>query len=212
LSKPVQEWLKGKKPEDIDLLEFGGRVFFPETIHRLKRAAKDGKGAQFEPVAVAVCVPRAPEKAFARRDAIKLAEKWKLDRDKDADLFDLIDKFALLAQAIRTPEEPHGQAFPLEWLVSAKEGEGFDERSLWALNERLQAYEDIIDPRVTEPMTEEEVMQAAIAINRVRNITPLVAMSGPALDSCVIGMASTLCKYRALLLSHSSGENSTPAP
>ena len=210
--KPVAEWLKGKTAEDLDVLEFGGRVYFPETIHRLKRKAKDGKGAVFEPVPVAVCVPRAPEKALARRDALKLAADWKIDRKEDADLFEMIDRFALLAHAIRTPNEPHGQAFPLAWLVSTREGEGFDERSLDALYERLRAYEDIVDPRITDPMTEEEVMQAAFAISRVRNLTPLAVMSGRGLDSCVIGMATILCKYQTLLLSSPSTENSTPAP
>lgn len=212
MTKPVQEWLKGKAAEDITLLEHGGRVYFPDVIHRLKRKAKDGRGAEFEPVNVVVCVPRAPERALARRDAIKLAKKWDIDREKDADIFDTLDKFALVSHAVRTEEPPHGQAFPLEWMVSSREGEGFDERSLWAVWDRLKFYEEICDPRITEPMSEEDVLAAAFAIERVRNLSPLVAIAGPALDNCVISMASLLCRYRLASFSAPSGTSDTPAP
>lgn len=201
--KPLREWLKGKTAADLDLLEHGGRVFFPDVVHKIRRAGK------FDAVRVVVCVPRAPEKALARRDAIALARRWDLDREKDADLFDTLDKFAVLAHAIRDPET-FGQFQPLEWLLSTKADEGFEERSLWAVHERLSMYEEIVDPRITEPMTEEEVMQAAFAIDRVRNLSPLAGIAGPAVDSCVIGMASTLCKYQTLVLSLQSTERSTP--
>lgn len=205
-AKPLREWLKGKTAEDLDLIEFGGRVFFPETIHRIK------KGGKFEPVDVVVCVLRPFEKALARRDAVKFAKQWGLDREKDADQFEMLDLFARVSHAIRTKEPPHGQAYGLEWLLSTKEDEGFDERSLLAVWERARVYEDLIDPRIVEPMTEEEVMQTAFAIDRVRNLTPLVATGGQGLDSCVIGMASILCKYQTLILSSQSTENLTPVP
>ena len=83
--KPIQEWLKGKSAEDLVLLESGGRVFFPDVIHRLKRKASATRGAEFEPVNVAVCVPRAPEKALARRDALKLAARLGIGREKGID-------------------------------------------------------------------------------------------------------------------------------
>lgn len=210
--KPIQEWLKGKSAEDLVLLESGGRVFFPDVIHRLKRKASASRGAEFEPVNVAVCVPRAPEKALARRDALKLAARLGIDREKDADVFDTIDKFALVAHAVRTLEPPHGQFQPLEWLVSTKENEGFDERSLWAIWERLKFYEEICDPRITEPMSEEDVIAAAFAIDRVRNLSPLVAIAGSELDNFVISMASLLCRYRLSCFSTPSGETSSPAP
>ncbi len=204
-SKPAREWLKGKTAADLDLIEYGGRVFFPEVIHRLK------KGGKFEEVPIAVCIPRAPERAIARRDAIALATKWKLDRDKDADQFDTLDTMAQLAHAIRTPEEPHGQAYPLEWLLSTKEEEGFEERSLWAVWERVKAYTEIIDPRITEPSTE-EVIAAVVAIDHVRNLTPLAAIAGPALDSFVVSMASMLCTYLRQQPSAPSTATSAPAP
>ena len=205
-AKPAREWLKGKTAEDLDLVEFGGRVFIPETIQRVKA------GGKFEAVEVTVCVLRTPEKALARRDAKKLAERWQLDREKDADQFEIIDIFARLSHAIRTKESPHGQAYPLEWLISNKPDEGFDERSLLAVWERLRVYEDLLDPNIVEPMSEEEVLQTAYAIDRVRNLTPLAATGGRALDSCVIGMASILCKYQTLLLSSQSTVSLTPEP
>lgn len=200
--KPARAWLHGKTAADLDIVEHGGRLYFPDAIQRLK------PGGKFEEVTVAVCVPRAPEKALARRDAIALFTKWKLDRDKDADYFDTLDKFAVLAHAIRDPAT-HGQFQPLEWLVSGKENEGFEERSLWAVWERLKIYQEFTDPTITEP-DEEEVLAAAAGIDRVRNLSPLVAIAGPALDSCVISMASLLCRYRTLVLSRQSTENFTP--
>lgn len=205
-AKPAREWLKGKTAADLDLVEFGGRIFFPETIHRLK------KGGKFEPVEVVVCVLRPTEKALARRDAKRFAERWQLDREKDADQFEIIDIFARLSHAIRTKELEHGQAYTLDTLVSNKPDEGFDERSLLAVWERIRVYEDLIDPNIVEPMSEEEVLQTAYAIDRVRNLTPLAATGGRALDSCVIGMASILCKYQTLLLNSQSTANLTQEP
>lgn len=205
-AKPAREWLKGKTAADLDLVEFGGRIFFPETIHRLK------KGGKFEPVEVVVCVLRPTEKALARRDAKRFAERWQLDREKDADQFEIIDIFARLSHAIRTKEPEHGQAYTLDTLVSNKPDEGFDERSLLAVWERIRVYEDLIDPNIVEPMSEEEVLQTAYAIDRVRNLTPLAATGGRALDSCVIGMASILCKYQTLLLNSQSTASLTPEP
>lgn len=203
--KPAREWLKGKTAADLELVEHAGRVYFPDAIQRLR------PGGKFAEVKVAVCVPRAPEKAMARRDAIALFSKWKLDREKDADYFDTLDKFAILSHALREPEAPYGQFHPLEWLVSDKPGEGFDERSLWAAWDRLKVYQELLDPTLTQP-DEEEVLAAAAGIDRVRNLSPLVAIAGPALDSFVVSMASLLCRYRTLVLSQPSPANSTPAP
>lgn len=209
MPKPTQEWLVGKTADDLDLIEHGGRVYFHDVMHRIKRKAKEGKGAVFEPMPVVVCVPRAPERALARRDALELAREWKIDREKDADIFDTLDKFALVAHAVRTVEPPHGQFQPLRYLVSTKEGEGFDERALWAIWERIKLYEEMVDPRITEPMSEEDVIAACFAIAKVRNLSPLVAIAGSELDNCVISMASLVTRYRMQELSSPSSETST---
>lgn len=184
--KPLREWLAGKTAADFDLIEAGGRIFFPDVVHRVR------SGGKFEETPVLVAVPRPVEKAAARREALTLFAKWKLDREKDGDLFDMIDKFAILARAIRTRDDGHGQAFPLEWLLSDRPDEGFEERSLWAVWERMKAYENLIDPAITEP-DEEEVIAAAQGIARVRNLSPLAVISGPELDSFVVCMATILC-------------------
>lgn len=202
-SKPAREWLKGKTAADFDLIEQGGRIYFPDVVYRLR------KGGKFEEVPVAVCVPRPYEKAMARLRAIKLAADWKIDREKDADHFETLDTFSVLSQAIRTREPPHGQFQPVEWLLSTKEDEGFDERSLWAIWERVKAYGEIMDPRITEPNTE-EVIAAAVAIDRVRNLSPLVAIAGSAVDSFVVEMATILCGYLRQRPSAPSDETSTP--
>lgn len=201
-SKPAREWLKGKTAADFDLIEQGGRIYFPDVIYRLR------KSGAFEEVPVAVCVPRPHEKAIARIQAIKLAATWKIDREKDADHFETLDTFAVLSQAIRTREPPHGQFQTIEWLLSTKEDEGFDERSLWAIWERVKAYGEIMDPRITEPNTE-EVIAAAVAIDRVRNLSPLVAIAGSAVDSFVVEMAAILCRYLRQKPSVPSAENLT---
>lgn len=194
-AKPaLRDWLKGKTAADLDMIEICGRMHFPDKVYRL---AKDGS---FTEVPVLVRVPRLTERAQARREAVELFAKWKLDRDKDDDYFATLNRFAILAHAIRDAadpkekDEPRGQFQPLEWLMSREPGKGFDDASLWNIWERVKIYEEMLEPSITEPTTE-DVIAAVLGIDAVRNLSPLAAIAGSGVESFVISMAVHLASY-----------------
>lgn len=208
-SENARDWLKGKTLEDLEIIEFGGRNFFQDKILKAKKGG-------FEEFPVMVCVPREPEIAKARVEAVELFRKRKLDRKEDEDLFAELDMLCQLARAIRTLTPPHGQYMPVEHLIGRTdpktgESEGFDIPSLHDLWERVQTYRKLIDPRIYDPSIE-EVFAACDAIAKVRNLSPLVAIAGPDVDSFVITIASTLSIYRTQLRSWQSNESETPEP
>ena len=199
----AREWLKGKTLADLDAIEFHGRLLFPDVV---KRAKSDGT---FEEVPVLVRVPRHPETLEARVEAAALFKKRGLDRDKDSDLFDEYETLAILARCMRDPKPPHDQHAPIDWLLSGDPDKGYDLPSLFEVWEHMKLYQALMDPRITEP-TQEDVVAAVLAIDRVRNLTPFAAIAGPALDSFVISMAVLLASYLRHSSSSRSTETSTP--
>jgi hypothetical protein len=185
MSRDAHEWVDGKTVEELEVIEHAGRLHFHDKIRRIK---KDGS---FEDVPVLVRVPRAVEVMQARNEAVKLFKKHGLDRTADADLFDQLDTIAVLSRAIRDPKPPHDQFQPLDFLLSNNHGEGFDTESLMDVWTRLEAYRKLVDPRITE-CSEDDAIRAAVAIERVRNITPLAVIAGHELDSCIVTMACLL--------------------
>lgn len=205
----LREWLKGKTAADLGMIEHAGRMHFPDKVFRL------GKDGTFIEVPVLVRVPRIAEKAQARREAIELFNKWKLDRDKDDDYFATLNRFAILSHAIRDPEDGVGrgeppQFQPLEWLMSREPGKGFDDASLWNIWERVKIYDELLEPGITEPTTE-DVIAAVIGIDAVRNLSPLAVIAGSAVEPFVISMAVHLASFLRGKPSLQSTETSPPA-
>ncbi|WP_437759483.1 hypothetical protein [Sorangium sp. So ce1389] len=200
----ASEWLQGKTLADLNAVELGGRLLFPDTIKRCKR---DGS---FEEVPVMVRVPRQPELLEARVQAAELFRAKKLDRDRDQDVFEQFETLCILSKALRDAKPPHDQHAPVEWLISGEPGKGYDLPSLMEVWEHIRVYQELIDPRITEPTTE-DVVAAVMAIDRVRNLSPLAGIAGSALDSFVISMAVLLASYLRSKPSSPSSETSTPA-
>ena len=196
-SQTVHEWLKGKTIEDLDVVENGSRLLFADSIKR-----RGPKGQLIEE-AVRVQVPRLPDQVRARHEAKALADKSKVDREKDADLFEEFETLAILSLCIREKDEPHCQAYTAEQLWT-----NYDVPSLYDVWHRIQTYRGMIDPRLSEPDIQ-DVVVAAMGIARVKNLSPLAAIAGSDLDSFVIGMASLLTSYLMQQRSASSPETST---
>jgi hypothetical protein len=193
------EWVDGKTAEELDAIEFNGRTLWKDHIRRIKR---DGT---FEDLPILVRCPRPIEIMQARSEAVELFRKQKLDREKDNDLFEQLDTLAVLSKAIRDTAAPHDQLQTLEFLLSHKPGEGFDIESLMDVWTRLEAYRRLLDPRITE-VSEDDAIRAALAIERVRNVSPLAAIAGHELDGCIVTMASMLVtSLRQLQSLQSSG-------
>lgn len=213
-SETARDWLKGKTIEDLNVIEFGGRLLFPDKILKAR------KGGGFDEVPVMVRVPRMPETAKARAECVELCRKLKLDREKDADQFEELDLLCQLSYALRAKDEPHPQFMPVEELIGRldpKTGEstGFDVASLHDVWGRSDVYRKLIDPRIVNPSVE-DVLTAADAMARTRNISPLPAIAGADVDSFVITMAVLLTNFRTELLrlqsQTSSPQEHSPSP
>lgn len=199
------EWLRGKTLADLQAIEHGGRLLFPDV---LRRARADGK---WEEVPVMLRVPRPQERAAARVEAVELFRTRKLDRQADADLFDEFERMALLARCILERTPPHEQHALTDWLLgSGGEGKGYDQGTLWDAWQKIQAYQSMTSPQA-EDMGVEDIVAAARGVARVGNLTPFAAIAGPAQDACVIGMARLLDAYLTDRSSGPSPETSTAA-
>jgi hypothetical protein len=201
--KRAIEWLDGKTAEDLAAIEVAGRLLFPD------RLLKPQKGGGFEEIPVMIRVPRPQEVMEARGEAIRIFRKQGLDRKEDSELFEELDTLCNLARAIRSATPPHAQFITVEEMLSRDE-KGYDIPSLFDLWERVQFYRKNIDPRLIE-FSEEDVVTAALAIDRVQNLGPLVGIAGSEVDSFVISMASLLAKCLMHKPSSPSTETSTPA-
>jgi hypothetical protein len=198
----MHEWLKGKKVEDLAIIEHGGRVLFKDAVKRIR---SDGS---FEEIEIRVRVLRDIEKMKARKEAREIFAKQKLDPKEDADLFEQLDTMAQLARAMRSKDAPHDQFQPLEYLLSDKPGEGFDSESLIDVWRHLEIYSKMVNPAVTV-VTEDDVIRSARAVSEVQNLSPLVGIAGTELDSYVITMASLLVSSLTQLQSLRSQMNSS---
>lgn len=202
--KTVSEWLKGKTPEDFDLIEFGGRVLWPDKLKRLKG------DKTYEEVPVCIRVPRFQEELEAYATAQRIAAEHNIDVKRDEDMFKQLHVIARAALAIREPKAPHGQFQPAEVLMSSKDtGIAMTEIALVA--SKIEIFSRLEDTRLTT-IDEETAIKAAFAIVEVRNLSPLAVIAGSALDDCVISMASALVRCLVDRSWQPSRASSTPAP
>jgi hypothetical protein len=191
--------LGGKAWEDLETLEFGGRLYFPDVI---KRRTQSGA---LEEVPICIRVPRKDEKRAARLDARAWASRLKVDTEKDSDLFDDMDSICILARAIRERNEPHDQFQLPDWLE-----EHFDSGSLAQLWDRLQWYEQMVDPRLAV-MDEDQFWTTVLAIGRTHTALPLTDFGPDAQKSFVLSAALQALLSPTLKSYLESRGSSTPA-
>ena len=208
----LEEWLAGKRPEELDVIELQGRPLYLDAIKR-----RDPKTRELKEVPVRVRVPNTLDKATSRLDALKWAQKIAREKDMPPPLdlgaaermfgsayFDEMDSMALLARCTLDVEPPHAQFMLVELLVP-----NYERGSLLELWARLNLYLSWETLQV-EDITEERFLKAVAAIDTVRNLSPLVGIVGAQQDSFIISMAVRLQSYLTPKPSSPSTESSTP--
>jgi hypothetical protein len=184
--KFVDEWMKGKTAADFNTIEFGGRLLWPDKIRKLK------PGGDFEEIEVCLRVPRWDEELTAVAQASALLKERGLEREEHEAIYETAEQLAKVALAIREPKSPHGQWQPFEHLIGSKEM-GVETRELFGVWQRVELYGRLQDARLAE-IDEPTAVAIAHAVAEVRNLSPLVAIAGEGVDSCVISMATSLVR------------------
>lgn len=168
----------GASWEELELVRHeSGRLLFQDKIRR-----RNEKGA-IEEKKVRVWVPVPDDSVEAKTQArLWFASKKSLDPDRDKALFEEMEQVCLLARAIRTFDAPHGQ------LMNHSELAAWDEGSLKDIQERINAYKSLIDPR--EPITTEEAFWSVLSeVAKRGNILPLLGIVGHEHPSFIVRMA-----------------------
>jgi hypothetical protein len=187
--------------QDLEAVEFNGRLYFSETIRRRSKS-----GAVEEEVEICLRVPRKDEKRAARIEAVAWASKLGLNRETDKDLFDEMEDLCVLARSIRERKSPHDQYQKAEWLESH-----FDSGSIAMLWDRLNVYDQMIDPRDGE-ITDKKFWQTVLAIGRTRTALPLTGFAPHAQARCLVSMADQALLSPTLKSFLESCDSSTPEP
>lgn len=168
----------GASWEELELITHeSGRLLFPDKVR-----SRDAKGKVTE-TKVVVWVPVPTDTVAARAEARRWFKTMpELDADRDKNLFEEMEQLCLLARAIRTFDDPHPQWKTHVELASCDEG------SLKDIQERINAYKALIDPR--EPVTTEDAFWRMLSeVVRKRNILPLLDIVGHEQPSCIVRMA-----------------------
>ena len=177
----IQDALKNKSWEDIEVLEHAGYLLFPAEILRRRPSG------EFERTPVMLRIPREHEMRMARAQARAIMEEDGLDPVLDRDLFLNVETFSTLSMCIRgvtAPYEPHD---PDPRSLEKR----YDKTSLMAIWAKLDALNHIIDPRPTE-LSSPEIVALIAAIAKGGNTGPLAVYGSHAQASFVITMAK-LC-------------------
>ena len=200
MGAPIDE-LGGKTWDELEVRRHeDGRLMFPGELRR-----RDEKGGVVVRK-VRVCVPVPSDHVAARVDAAAWFAKQKgLERDRDKDLFDEMEQLALLARAIRVHEPPHAQ------LLDHTELAGWDEASIQDIQERINIFKLLVDPREGE-LDDEQFWRDLLAVGRGATIAPLVDMSGPVQFSFILRMAKVALTSPEAQSWLRSSETSTPEP
>lgn len=195
---PVLDWLKGKRLEDLEIVEHGGRRLYPDE---LKRRRKDDP-TELEVVPVLIRPPTTQDKAMARLDALAWAhrlarENGRKDLPKGltikeaeaifgAAYFDELDTKCIVARCVHNPEPPHDQ-YLLPWILDARHDHG----SILDVWDRICFWHDFTDVRV-QNFDADTFLEVIAALDRVGNVSPLVGFGGATRDAFVLTMARRL--------------------
>lgn len=198
MSLPIDE-LGGKTWEQLEVLRHeSDRLMFPGEIRR-----RDEKGGLVVKK-VRVCVPVPEDHVRARVEAIAWFSTQKgMDRARDADLFGEMEQLVLLARAIRSGDAPYPQ------LMDHTELARWDEASIQDIQERINIFKLLVDPREGE-LDDEQFWRSLLAVGRGATIGPLVDMSGPVQLTFLLRMARLALTCPEAQSWLRSSETSTP--
>jgi hypothetical protein len=178
-----------------------GRLLFPDFIARRR---KDGT---IDKTPIRLCPLRDYEKRKARQDAREWAKSEGLDPEADKEFFDNLDALCRLAIGIRSDSEPYEPFEPEPKRLDR----GYDPVTLRALYQKLERYEDEMDPS-DRAFDERTVLAVAAAMVTKRSIAPLLAFDGPSQASLLISISALLLNSLQSKSSPESSEPSTPEP
>lgn len=214
----IQEWLKGKTAEDFDVIEHQGRVLWPYKLSRLTADAAKGKSEREETDVFLRTLDTydigraglAAQKLFAA-----LGFNVEKDRSAHEEIWDELIVYARFCYAVRAADG--SQMFTPDNLIPSGDGGSNAARiprhAIFDVQRQLYLLGGFEDSRLEE-MSVDEVIGAARAIARVRNLSPLVALGGALQDTFVIILAQQLVMYldhkSSLLSQDSSTPESTP--
>lgn len=170
--------LRGKKWEELELLEHDGRILFRDT---LRKRAKGGDGWIEMPVLVQVL--RKNERRAARLEAREWARRAGVDVEKDPALFEDLDNICILARSIRDTTPING-VYPQHCSPEDLEVT-YDAPSLEAIWQRLEAYRDMLDPGL-KIVDEHTFFGALAAIDQAGNMLPLAGIESRAQSSFLL--------------------------
>lgn len=165
----------------------------------------DPRKKAFVDTPIKVRVPRPHDLLQARVDAKVSFVQWKLDADKDRDLFEETEQLCLLAKCIRDPAS-EAQLCDVEELPKR-----FDEGTLQDLLGRIRVYRDMLDPR-ERITTEEDVYRKIVEVARAGHCLPLAAIAGFEQPSFIVTMADLAANSPTVLAWLRSSATSTPEP
>ena len=199
----VTDWIKGKRPEDFDVIESSdGAILWPTKLHRF------GKGGwKEEPVVLQTLDGKMLIEAKAKALAHFEASGFKAEDGRVQDVWNELEIYSHVALAMREPKARESGVYPqkhtMEQLLDRK-ASGVSRAEVFNLHQQLQIFARWEDPRL-EDIDTETAIAIATAIAEVRSPSPLAAIAGPAQDTCVVFIATTLCSYLR-------GERSAPSP
>lgn len=200
MGEPIPE-LGGATFEELEIVRHeSGRLLLPAVLRR-----RGPKGELVE-TKVRIWAPTPNDHVEARTQArVWFASKKHLDPDRDRALFDEMEQICLLARAIRTYEPPHAQ------FASHDELAGYDEHCLHDLQERVNAFKELLDPRVAV-VDEATFWTVVLAVARRSTLLPLTDIGSRGQLSCILRMAREALLSPNAPSSRTSSESSTPAP
>lgn len=190
-------------PHEFATLEIlthdNGQLLFPATLKK-----RDERGNVVEKkVRIRVPNPGDLSKAYLR--AVEFfAKNKKLNRKDDARFFDETEQLEILAISIRTWEDPHPQFQDREELVE------WDDASLQDIQERINVFKLLVDPRI-QVLDDEQFFRTALAIDKGQTMLPLGDMAGPAQLSFIMRSVSLALSSPTALSWLQPLETSTPA-
>lgn len=216
MAHDIPAWFAGKTLEELNAIEVAGRVLIPDALNKI--------GPKGEPISVPVLVrvPSEGERARGRMEAIKLvAERYlkQMGRDPEkhtverarivigAEVFEDLDTYAIVAQSLFEPRVDAGKPTPA-FLLSVLY-DSYPKSSIFDIYDRIEFYAKLFNPRM-DNLSDEQFWGCVEAIARVRNLSPLVGISGSEQTGCITRMAVELSNSRKLKFSLPSTEISTP--
>ncbi len=180
--KRFEAWLD-RMSDDRACFEFGDDLYKPYAIVVPSPASPE----KTKSIPVMFKLLAQSELAQARRDAIKWMADKKLDRDKERDIFQVIDTVAVIALAVREPNAPYGQYRSLDNFLAT-----FKSSKLHlAICDAYKAFEAECDPRPDD--LPKDVFRLMIEkIRKAGHLGPLVAIDGPAQDNFVLRLVDEI--------------------